>query len=209
LTDTAIAMSDQFSLVLFDDPATAVYPQQEQWFTRTGLAVRVVSPKVAAHYVRLWHSVLPKCPSFLVHGRCYIAEGEDGFPVAVAVWSDPVARMLNGRGYYELRRLATAPDAPPNTCTSMLSVMRKDLEAHFPNVTAFLSYQDEVAHVGTIYKADNWRIGWRSTRSTSQKSSWGESRTNRNPMQSSAPKIAWVKDIVRKPLKNDLSGGQA
>ena len=164
-------------------------------FTKTGLTVRLIDAKEAAHYVALWHSVLPKCPSFLVRGRCYLATCQDGYPVAVAVWSDPVARMLNGKGYYELRRLATAPNAEKNTCTSMLAVMRKDIKQNCPLVKNFLSYQDEIAHTGTIYKADNWVIGWRSTRSTSSKSSWGNSREGRNPMQSSAPKIAWVKPV--------------
>jgi hypothetical protein len=168
------------------------------WITKTGLTIRIIDAKLASHYVALWHSVLPKCPSFLVRGRCYLADGLDGFPVAVAVWSDPVARMLNGRGYYELRRMATSPAAPPNTCTSMLAVMRKDIAANCPWVSTFLSYQDEVAHLGTIYKADNWQVGWRSTRSTSQKSSWGESRSGRNAMQSTSAKIAWVKSIGRK-----------
>jgi hypothetical protein len=170
---------------------------EPSWITKTGLTVRLIDPKLAAFYVGCWHSVLPKCPSFLVHGRCYIAEGDDGFPVAVAVWSDPVARMLNGRGYYELRRMATSPDAPDNTCTSMLAVMRKDIAKNCLWVDKLLSYQDEVAHHGTIYKADNWEIGWRSTRSTSNKSSWGESREGRNPMQSQSPKIAWVKSLGR------------
>lgn len=181
-------------LALFSEPIK----EPQSWITKTGLTVRMVNPKVAAHYVRCWHSVLPKCPSFLVRGRCYIAEDETGFPVAVTVWSDPVARMINGKGYYELRRLATAPGCPDNTCTSMLAVMRKDIVANCPEVLTFLSYQDEVAHTGAIYKADNWVFGWRSTRSTSAKSSWGNSRENRNPMQSSSAKIAWIKPVVKK-----------
>ena len=183
-------MSAQLSL--FEELITKAAPRRT-FMTKTGLTVTEIPADLASYYVSIWHSVLPRCPKFLVHGRCYLADGDDGFPVAVAVWSAPVARMLNGRGYYELRRLAVAPDAPENTCTSLLAAMRADIAATMPEVETFLSYQDEVAHHGTIYKADNWQVGWRSTRATSSKSSWGKSRDGRGEMQSASPKIAWIK----------------
>lgn len=152
------------------------------------------SAKVASFYVEKWHSVLPRCPTFLVHGTCFIAYTQGGSVCGVAVWSNPIARMLNGKGYYELRRLAVSPDAPRNTCTAMLAGMRKHIHANKPEIKAFLSYQDQDAHLGTIYKADNWSVGWVSTRSTSKKSNWSASRENRGEVQSSAKKTAWVKE---------------
>ncbi len=180
----------------------ALFEKQERSILKSGLTIYRIDPALASYYVSAWHSVLPRCPKFLVNGRCYMADGAQGFPVAVAVWSDPVARMLNGRGFYELRRLAVAHDALPNTCTQMLAAMRKDLANELPEqYTSFLSYQDTVAHLGTIYKADNWTQGWTSTRATSSKSSWGKSRAGRGEMQSSAPKIAWVMPIKRPKVK--------
>ena len=160
------------------------------------LSVHLTTVRSALYYVKKWHSVLPECSAFLANNTCFLAiSKETGEVICVAVWSDPATRALNGRGYYELRRMATSPDAPKNTCSAILAIMRRHIAVTLPQVTCFLSYQDKDKHTGGIYKADNWTIGWESTRSA-YKGSW-DSREGRSELQSSAVKIAWVKPVLR------------
>jgi hypothetical protein len=83
--------------------------------------------------------------------EAYAAEHSNIY-YAVALWGQPVARMLNGRGWYELRRMAIADDAPDNTASRMLRIMRLLIAKDRPEVVKLISYQDTEAHTGTIYK---------------------------------------------------------
>ena len=110
---------------------------------------------------------------------------------AVAWWSKPVARKLNNKGLIELRRLAIHQDAPKFTATRMLSRMRKQIKIEFPEISKCISYQDTDVHSGTIYKADNWKIGNVGTR---VRKGW-ESRDCNRQNQSTAPKIRWEYEL--------------
>jgi hypothetical protein len=105
-----------------------------------------------------WHSRLPKFGSgfvreqpFLCFGAAYV-----GRIYSVAIWSNPVARLLPQSEWLELRRLANAPDAPRNTASRMLAVMVKLIRRIRPEITRLISYQDKDAHTGTIYRAAGW-----------------------------------------------------
>jgi hypothetical protein len=138
-----------------------------------------------------WHSRLPKVVAGNIyrnrHYVCYGAEFQGSY-FAVGIWSSPVAanRFKNGNNILELRRLAIAPDAPFNTATRMLKVMRLDIIKRFPNVSRLISYQDTEVHQGTIYKA----AGWTST-TTSDGVSWSATGRKRNEDQTTAIKIRW------------------
>jgi hypothetical protein len=138
-----------------------------------------------------WHSRLPKVVAGNIyrnrHYVCYGAEFQ-GTYFAVGIWSSPVAanRFKNGNNILELRRLAIAPDAPFNTATRMLKIMRLDIKKRFPNVTRLISYQDTEVHQGTIYKA----AGWNST-ATSEGISWSATGRKRNTDQTLATKVRW------------------
>lgn len=120
---------------------------------------------------RFWHSRLPNFPYRQAkHNRCFSATFDGAF-YACAIWTPPVARGLNGLGWYELRRFAIGPDAPRNTASRMLAFMRRDLRKSDPWIERFVSYQDLDAHAGAIYRADGWTcverpdesaVGWRS-----------------------------------------------
>jgi hypothetical protein len=86
----------------------------------------------------------------------YIAEF-DGVAYAVAMWSNPVARLLPQLAWLELRRLAIADDAPKNTASRFIAWMVRDIRKRFPGVERLISYQDCESHKGTIYKASGWR----------------------------------------------------
>lgn len=111
----------------------------------------------AAQFNALWHSRLPSFPVNTARcGDAFVAT-YDGCVHAVAIWTPPIARLLNGKGWYELRRLAIAPTAPKNTASRMLGWMVRELRRRHPWIVKFISYQDVDAHTGTIYAASGWK----------------------------------------------------
>lgn len=109
-----------------------------------------------------WHSRLPSISNpqnCTAYGATF-----GGKYYAVALWGPPVARGFNGQGYWELRRMAIASDAPKNTGTRMLRIMRLLIERERPDICKLISYQDTDVHVGTIYKGrDGYRAGSKRT----------------------------------------------
>lgn len=142
---------------------------------------------------REWHSRLPEIGGS--QGRVfYVAECE-GIAFAVAMWSNPVARLLPQMEWLELRRMAIADDAPANTASRMIAWMTRDIRKRFPDVKRLISYQDCEVHQGTIYKAAGWshaegykgRIrGWAAGKGG------GSSRVGRTN-QSLAVRMRWEK----------------
>lgn len=143
---------------------------------------------------RLWHSRLPmiRTPTAMMAtgSRCYGAEF-GGLWYAVAIWMNPLARMLPSDGsWLELRRMAVAPDAPPNTASRMLGIMARIIHKECPAVTRLISYQDTAVHTGGIYKA----AGWTATR-LSEGGEWNRPSRYTPAVQSGAPKQRWEKVI--------------
>jgi hypothetical protein len=103
----------------------------------------------------LWHSRLPNS-GLLPSGGDYTTYGAEhgGIYYAAAIWGIPVARLLNGKGIYELRRFAIAPDAPRFTATRMLGWMVRQIRKLGHKLA--ISYQDTAVHSGTIYRAAGW-----------------------------------------------------
>ena len=110
----------------------------------------------------LWHSRFPKIDwSNVVRNKdyaCYIAEYDD-IAYAVAIWSSPIAanRLKEGKTALELRRMAICDNAPPNTASRMIGIMRRIIAKDMPHLTLLISYQDTDVHEGTIYKASGWK----------------------------------------------------
>lgn len=102
-----------------------------------------------------WHSRLPKIGAS--QGRVFYVAEHDGRAYAVAMWSNPVARLLPQMTWLELRRLAISDDAPKNTASRFIGWMARDIRKRFPDVVRLISYQDCEVHQGTIYKASGWR----------------------------------------------------
>jgi len=144
---------------------------------------------------RLWHSRLPKVESSNVL-RCtnrawWVAEF-DGIYYASAIWTSPTAGNLPQKEWFELRRLAIAPDAPKNTATRMIGWMTRQIRATFPDVTRLISYQDCDVHKGTIYRA----AGWTPTAVSKDHRNRGlRSGRVRNMSQTTATKQRWELDI--------------
>jgi hypothetical protein len=150
---------------------------------------------------QLWHSRFPKIHwSNVVRNKdyvCYIAEYDD-IAYAVAIWSSPIAanRLSEGNTALELRRMAISDDAPINTASRMIGIMRKIISKQMPHITILVSYQDTDVHSGTIYKASGWNAV-----SQNKGISWTNKNRNRNKEQSLAAKVRW--EYRLKPIKQD------
>ena len=149
------------------------------------LHVGRVTVEIASKLNQLWHSRLPDFTG--PHGYCKAFAAEfEGRYYASAIWSPPLARMLNWTGRFELRRMAISPDAPKNTGSRMLRIMRLLIPALLPDVRTLISYQDTDVHAGTIYKAAGWVAVSRSN--VSEK---GWNNRDRRVMQTTADKVRW------------------
>jgi hypothetical protein len=139
-----------------------------------------------------WHSRLPRIEPNNIYRSppsiCFAAIYGNKY-YATAIWSAPIARALNGKNYIELRRMAIAPDAPKNTASRMIKVMRKTIQRKFPCVVKLISYQDTEVHNGTIYAASGWVKSV-----TTKGASWGKSR-KRNIDQTTSDKIRWEYEL--------------
>jgi hypothetical protein len=123
---------------------------------------------------------------------CYVAEYSNRY-LACAIWTDPVAanRFSDGHLMLELRRMAISPEAPKNTASNMIAWMIRDIKKKFPELARVISYQDTVAHHGTIYKAS----GWTPCNVASTMVDWNVNGRVRAETQSKAPKIRWEKQL--------------
>ena len=135
-----------------------------------------------------WHSVLPKTHKPNLMGnkhKAFYALEYDGRYYAVAIWTDPIAANRLSFTAIELRRLAICKEAPKNTATRMLKLMREDLKKKFPHIKRAISYQAKDQHHGTIYKADNW-----TPTAESGYSDWHK-REKRASAQTKSSKVRW------------------
>ena len=156
------------------------------------LVIEQIDVHTACRLNGVWHSRLPFIHwSNVVRNRhyiCYGARFNNDELYAVAIWSSPVAanRMKNSQQIIELRRFAIRDDAPANTGSRLLSIMRKKIKQDLPEIKLLISYQDEESHRGTIYRA----AGWVPT-VTSNGLSWTTEKRTRNKEQTQAKKIRW------------------
>ena len=156
------------------------------------LIVEQIDVHTACRLNGVWHSRLPFIHwSNVVRNRhyiCYGARYNNDELYAVAIWSSPVAanRMKNSQEIIELRRFAIKDNAPINTGSRLLAIMRQKIKRDLPEIKLLISYQDEESHKGTIYKA----AGWRPTVS-SNGSSWTTDKRKRNTEQTQAKKTRW------------------
>ena len=163
--------------------------------------IEEISRYAAREFNARWHSRLPIYRTgFCLNAKvCYGAYFE-GELFAIAIWTNPVARLLPQIEWLELRRMAIKPAAPKNTASRMLAVMARLIRMGFPEVTTLISYQDAEVHQGTIYKASGWSAishhsGGTWNRPNSKNSSNGKPRTRPDLNDSLTPKIRWQKEL--------------
>ena len=174
-----------------DDVEVAFPLFQAEWGGSTPtsalqLTIRKIPARLAMDLNRKWHSRLPEIGNGL-QCFCYGAECGNRY-FAVSLWSTPVARLLNGLGLLELRRMAIAPDAPKNTASRMLRIMAMMIRKERPDTKGLVSYQDTDVHTGTIYKA----AGWHPREMKDSQSKWSMPNRNRADGPASASvKVRW------------------
>jgi hypothetical protein len=160
------------------------------------LWVERIDTEIALVCNACWHSRLPRLgrgavripfPSFGAMYRDQL--------YAVAIWSNPVARLLPQREWLELRRLALAPAAPRFTASWMLGVMVRLIHRTMPHVTTLVSYHDTSVHCGIIYSA----AGWTRDALTRGKDWRTPARPGRPHAVSLAPKVRWVRILRHAP----------
>lgn len=174
-----------------------LFPNEDRRLVKSPkeFTIRSIKAKAACELNAMWHSRFPIIDwSNVVRNRYYVcyALEHNGVPYGVSIWSSPIAanRLKNGQRLLELRRMALSPECPKNTATWMLSRMKKDIASRFPDIIRLISYQDTEVHLGTIYKAANWRIA----NVQQEEVKWNGAR-KRNKEQSTAPKARWEIDI--------------
>jgi hypothetical protein len=151
--------------------------------------IREIPYDIAEQLNEQWHSRMPKIGMAGCCKPCFVAE-HDSIAFAIAMWSRPVAanRIKGGEHCLELRRMAVSNDAPKNTASRMLRIMKNQIRRSMPEIERLISYQDTEVHAGTIYKA----AGWHAAR-ISEYQAWTDSG-NRRPqknVQSQAAKVRW------------------
>lgn len=123
------------------------------------LRIEEINMRLAQELNARWHSMLPRTDlGNLLCGNTSVAYGAlfDNAWWAVAIWSQPIIRSMCDGETIELRRLAISDQAPKNTASRMLAVMRRLVKQKFPQVAKAISYLAVDVHSGTIYKAAGW-----------------------------------------------------
>ena len=143
-----------------------------------------------------WHSILPRFGTGFIEDQPHpsFAAVFGGVIFAVAIWSNPAARKLPQRTWIELRRMAIAADAPRNTASRMLRIMRTLLHRDRPEVIRVISYQSKSVHTGAIYRADGWREA-----AECKGGSWNKPMRARMESQQVDDRIRWERPIVGPP----------
>jgi len=165
--------------------------------------------KLAVELNRKWNSRVPELGNAF-HCFAYCAKF-DGKYYAVALWSHPVARHFNGKGYLELRRMAICSEAPKFTASRMISRMTKDIFRSRKEICKLISYQDCAVHKGTIYKACGWIPSY--YRDRGKEKAWTNrigrvAQTGTDIVgKCNSAKMRWEKDI-RSPVLGEESPAQ-
>jgi hypothetical protein len=123
------------------------------------LEIRLAEPGEAAlvkTFIREHHRILPNPPAGWLVAILALDSSRNVW--ATATWGRPVARREEQHRTVELTRLTTRDGAPPNTCTRLMAASRRILRVLYPKLERAISYSDDDAHAGTIYRADNWRL---------------------------------------------------
>jgi len=160
-------------------------------FSTKEIVIEECRAQIACMLNELWHSSLPKIHWSNVarntHHVCYVFKYKQAI-IGVGIWSSPVAqnRMKEGKTILELRRLALSDVCPKNTATRTIAEMIKRIRIKFPEITKLISYQDTKVHLGTIYKAANWKMAEQVPLID-----WNTASRKRNKLQSDASKIRW------------------
>lgn len=159
----------------------------------TDITIEETRAQVACMLNELWHSRLPAIHWSNVvrnkHYVCYVLKYRQAI-VGVAIWSSPVARKIESKTHLELRRLALSDVCPRNTATYAIAAMIRQIRAKFEDISTLISYQDTEVHLGTIYKAGNWKKSL-----VTSGGEWSRDSRKRVKNQTASPKVRWEYEL--------------
>jgi len=102
----------------------------------------------------------------------------------------PTSRGLDPDRIVELNRMYFVDEAPKNTESHALALMRKWVRTWLPAVKLILAYSDpSVGHAGTIYEADGWANFGRTKK---DRTGWA-TRPDRQQRTATTQKLRWVR----------------
>lgn len=142
---------------------------------------------------RRWHSMLPRTDlGNMLCGNMSVAYAAEfsGMYLAVAIWSQPIIRSIMDGKTIELRRLAISSDAPKNTASRMLAVMRRLVKKKYDFLEKAVSYLAVDVHAGTIYKASGWAPVGKVVEARPQRFTGSRQRST-GPLQTKSKKQRW------------------
>jgi hypothetical protein len=155
--------------------------------------IHEIDMRTARDLNQAWHSLLPRtdlgnllCGNMSV---AYVADHLDWY-FAVAILSQPIVRSLCDGKTIELRRLAICKDAPKNTASRMMSVIRKLAKRKMPYLEKMISYLAVDVHSGTIYKAAGWKPVGDIVDARPQRKR-GDKQRATGPLQTTSRKQRW------------------
>lgn len=161
------------------------------------LDIKPISMRTAQELNRSWHSVLPHTDlGNLLCGNMSLAYGAmfaDKW-YGVAIYSQPIIASMCDGHTIELRRLAICDQAPKNTASRMMAATRKLIKVALPHIRRVISYQAVDVHLGTIYKADNWRLVSKMVAARPQRFYGSKQRATR-PLQTESRKQRWERNL--------------
>lgn len=200
---SSVGLGDGQTTNLCADDARVACPlfQAEYGGSRPTSALQLkivkVSHRTAEQLNGKWHSKMPKIGMAGCCEPCFAAVCNNIY-YAIAMWSRPVAanRIKDGEQCLELRRMAIADDAPENTASRMLRVMKDTIRRERPDILRLISYQDTEVHKGTIYKAAGWNAAL-----VSEYRAWtnANGRRPQKSVQSEAAKVRWEYTLRESP----------
>lgn len=142
--------------------------------------------RAAARWIADRHYTRSKPPGFIA--VLEFVEGKE--VIGAMLLGRPSSRGFNPDRIMELNRMYFIDEAPKNTESRGLAMMRKFVRTWFPCIRLLISYSDPAqGHTGAIYEAD----GWAPFGMTTHKTGYGwRSRPNRkeDPV---GPKQRWVR----------------
>lgn len=125
--------------------------------------------KATSRWIALNH-YLQCCPP----GFVQVLEFTEGRElVGAMLMGRPSAKEYHPDEILQLHRMFFVDEAPKNTESQGLSMMRRHVRVWLPQIRLLLSYSDqEQGHLGTVYEADGWArfgitssgpgFGWKS-----------------------------------------------
>jgi hypothetical protein len=157
---------------------------------RMNLAIRRAQPsesRALSAWIKERHYLRSTPPGYVV--ALEVVNGKDR--IGAMLLGRPASKALAQDGrVLELTRMYLIDEAPANSESRALALMRRFVRTWLPSVRLLIAYSDpSVGHNGTIYEAD----GWGPFGSTSKKSGYGwKNRPNRSndPV---TPKQRWVR----------------